>query len=122
MDAGLVRERLLAQPFFLAKATQVSAEALANVHAGLKARLSPIDLQTMSDIQVDCAGESSMVMSLIVDRGSHMAQHVSVLMQSATRDDGYSFRLSAPPASQKRPRSFCQQSDAKPGGTDEARA
>lgn len=122
MDAGLVRERLLAQPFLITQAAQVPTKALAYIHACLKARLSPIDLQTMSDIQVDCAGKSRMVMSLIVDRGGHMAQHVSALMQSATRHDGYSFRPSAPPASQKRPRSFCQQSDAKPGGTDEARA
>lgn len=50
-----------------------------------------------------------------------MAQHVSALMQSATRHDGYSFRPSAPPALQKRPRSFCPQCDAKSGRTNEAR-
>jgi hypothetical protein len=117
-----VREGLLAQPFLVAQAAHVPTEALAYVHAWLEARLSTIDLQTMSDIQVDCAGKSSMVMSLIVDRGDHMAQHVSALMQSATRHDGYSFRPSAPPAMQKRPRSLCPQSKFKSGWTNEPRA
>jgi hypothetical protein len=48
-----------------------------------------------------------------------MAQHVSALMQSATRQDGYSFRPSAPPSPQKTPRSFCPQFDANSGGTNE---
>lgn len=121
MNAGLVREGLLAQPFLITQAAQVLTKALAYIHACLKARPSPIDLQTMSDIQVDCAAKPRMVMSLIVDRDGHMAQHVSGLIHSATRHDGYSFRPSALPGSRKRPRSFFRQTDAKSGETNEAR-
>lgn len=70
-----MREGFLAKPFGIAQAAQVPAEALAYVHAWLEARLSPINLQTMRDNLVDCAGVSSMVPSPIVDRNASMAQH-----------------------------------------------
>jgi hypothetical protein len=80
-----VREGFLAQPFFIAEAAKVSTEALAYVHGCLEARLSPIDLQTMRDNSVDCAGTWSMVPSLIVDRKICMAQNVTGLTPSMWR-------------------------------------
>ncbi len=49
-----MRERLLAPAFLLAKPSQVFAKALPYVHGAPETRLSTIDLQTISDIQVDC--------------------------------------------------------------------
>jgi hypothetical protein len=49
VDAGAVGIVLLAPALLLAKATHVSAEALANVHAEVRTPLSFIVLQTMSD-------------------------------------------------------------------------
>jgi hypothetical protein len=53
MDASLIREGLLAQAFREAQAAQVLTEANADIHVALRARLSPIDLQTIRDILVD---------------------------------------------------------------------
>ena len=70
VDAGFVRERLLAPAFGVTKTTQVSAEAGADIHAAVETRLSPIDLQTIRDIRVDCPNTQSMGMSLIDDRNT----------------------------------------------------
>ncbi len=50
MDTSVVREFLLAQTFCHAKAANVSAEALKDVHLTESGWLSTINLQTMSDI------------------------------------------------------------------------
>ena len=53
MNAGAIGKILLAPALLLTKASHVAAEALTNVHAKLRARMSPINLQTISDIEVD---------------------------------------------------------------------
>lgn len=53
MDAGFLSIRLLTPPLLLAQTTKIAAEALANVHVRNEARLSLINLQTMSDKPVD---------------------------------------------------------------------
>ena len=53
MDAGAVGIILLAPALRLAKAAYIETEALLNIHPDLKARMSPIDLQTISDICLD---------------------------------------------------------------------
>lgn len=50
MKPYLVRERLLTNALVIAKASQISAEAGTHIHIGIGARVSPIGLQTMSDI------------------------------------------------------------------------
>lgn len=45
---------LLAPAFAFAKLTNIFAEARAYIHDRLKTRLSPMNLQTISDITVDC--------------------------------------------------------------------
>ncbi|QJU56374.1 hypothetical protein HL653_21515 [Sphingomonas sp. AP4-R1] len=59
MDAGFVRESLLAPALFLAKPPQIFRKALPDIHGRLKTRLSSIDLQTISDIRVDFASTQS---------------------------------------------------------------
>lgn len=70
VDPGFVGEGFLAERFLGAQAAQVSGEALADIHAALETRLSPIDLQTIRDIRVDCPNTQSMGMSLIDDRNT----------------------------------------------------
>lgn len=48
--AGAIGIILLAPAHCLAEATDVSTKARANIHAQLKTAMSPIDLQTISDI------------------------------------------------------------------------
>ena len=60
MDPGPVGVLLLAPAFLLAQATNVPAEAYTYIHAELKTRLSPINLQTISDIRVDFADHPSL--------------------------------------------------------------
>ena len=66
MDAGPVGIVFLAPALLLAQATNVPAEAYTYIHAELKTRLSPINLQTISDIVVDFAANGSLV-SLMID-------------------------------------------------------
>lgn len=54
VDPSLEGIVLLAPAFGGAQALQVGAEGLANVHHGCIARLSTINLQTMSDKRLDC--------------------------------------------------------------------
>lgn len=54
MDPGLVGERFLAPAFGEAQPAQVLTEAVTDVHAGAETLASTIDLQTISDIVVDC--------------------------------------------------------------------
>ena len=69
MDAGAVGIILLAPALFLAEPPDVVSEPLANIHAGKPAALSPINLQTISDICLDfSAAFERMCMSLIVCR------------------------------------------------------
>lgn len=63
MNAGLVRESFLAPAFLLAEPPQVFRKALPDIHGRLKTRLSPIDLQTISDIRVDFASPQSVSVS-----------------------------------------------------------
>ena len=59
MYARLVREGLLTEVLLLAQAANIPTKASAYIHAALKTPLSPIDLQTMRDIRVDCPRRSS---------------------------------------------------------------
>ncbi len=72
MDPRLVSERLLAPALLLPQAAQISTEALTDIHGGLRARLSPIDLQTMSDIRVDFLRSASLCGSSL---GSGLVDH-----------------------------------------------
>ena len=53
MHARLVRKSLLAERSRLTQAAKVGRKALLNIHALRQARLSTINLQTMSDIYLD---------------------------------------------------------------------
>ena len=53
MDAGVVGELLLRQPFGFAQATKISAQPLTNIHAAMTVGLSTNGLQTISDIPLD---------------------------------------------------------------------
>jgi hypothetical protein len=58
-DVGSVQARTISKlflrpAFFEPVSTQVFSKALANVHAAVMRRMSTIDLQTMSDILLDC--------------------------------------------------------------------
>ena len=53
VDAGLVSEGFLAPAFGFAQSADILSEALTHIHAQEETPLSPIDLQTMSDICVD---------------------------------------------------------------------
>ena len=66
MDAGAVGVVFLAPAFGLAQAANVLTKAGAYIHAELKTRLSPINLQTISDIGVDFAVIERLV-SLMID-------------------------------------------------------
>ena len=66
MDAGAVGVVFLAPAFGLAQAANVLTKAGAYIHAELKTRLSPINLQTISHIDVDFADNGSLV-SLMID-------------------------------------------------------
>ena len=60
VDAGAVGVVLLTPALRLAEATNIPAEARANIHTKLKTAMSAIDLQTMSDIALDLPVRSSM--------------------------------------------------------------
>ena len=66
MDAGAVGVVFLAPAFGLAQAANVLSKAGAYIHAELKTRLSPINLQTISDIGVDFTVIGRLV-SLMID-------------------------------------------------------
>ena len=66
MDAGAVGIVFLAPAFGLAQAANVLTKAGAYIHAELKTRLSPINLQTISDIGVDFTANGRLV-SLMID-------------------------------------------------------
>ena len=66
MDAGAVGIVFLAPAFGLAQAANVLSKAGAYIHAELKTRLSPINLQTISDIGVDFTVIGRLV-SLMID-------------------------------------------------------
>ena len=66
MDAGAVGIVFLAPAFGLAQAANVLSKAGAYIHAELKTRLSPINLQTISDIGVDF-GSNGRLVSLMSD-------------------------------------------------------
>lgn len=53
MNAGAISIVLLAPSLLLAKATYIKTEARLDIHAKLKARMSLINLQTISDIFLD---------------------------------------------------------------------
>jgi hypothetical protein len=59
MDAGFVGKSLLAPASRLAEPSQILRKALPDIHGRLKTRLSPIDLQTISDIRVDFGSAQS---------------------------------------------------------------
>lgn len=61
VDLRLEGEALLRQAFLLAKATQIAGEAVFDVHTGMSTRLSTIDLQTISDISLDCTPPKSVL-------------------------------------------------------------
>ena len=66
MDACAVSIIFLAPAFGLAQPANVLTKAYAYIHAELKTRLSLINLQTISDIDVDFAANGSLV-SLMID-------------------------------------------------------
>ena len=66
MDAGAVGIVFLAPAFALAQPANVLTKAGAYIHAELKTRLSPINLQTISDIGVDF-GSNGRLVSLMSD-------------------------------------------------------
>ena len=66
MDAGAVGVVFLAPASGLAQAANVLTKAGAYIHAELKTRLSPINLQTISDIEVDFTVIGRLV-SLMID-------------------------------------------------------
>ena len=53
VDAGAIGIILLAPALRLAKAAYIKSKARLNIHAHLKDAMSPIDLQTISDIRLD---------------------------------------------------------------------
>jgi hypothetical protein len=53
VDAGAVGIILLAPTLRLAATAYVETKAFLDIHLDLKARMSPIDLQTISDICLD---------------------------------------------------------------------
>ena len=55
VDAGLVGELLLRQPFGFAQATKIPAEALTYIHIPMSVEMSTSGLQTISDIGIDFA-------------------------------------------------------------------
>ena len=66
VDACAVSIIFLAPAFGLAQPANVLTKAYAYIHAELKTRLSPINLQTISHIDVDFAHNGSLV-SLMID-------------------------------------------------------
>lgn len=86
VDAGFVGECLLAPAFLLAKAAQGSAEARAYLHGRSETRLSPIDLQTMRDIDIDFTGVPST--SSVTDR-RRMVMPQALLSPIAPADSRY---------------------------------
>ena len=59
MYAGAIREVFLAPAFLEPEPLEVQPETLANIHAVAMRPLSIINLQTISDIQLDCCGHWS---------------------------------------------------------------
>jgi hypothetical protein len=68
VDVRLFGITLLTPAFLLAEPAQVSGEAGAYIHAADEAQLSPIVLQTISDIPVDYLDSASFHLSLIAYR------------------------------------------------------
>ena len=66
MDTGAVGIVFLAPASCFAEFAYIAAKAGAYIHAELKTRLSLINLQTISDIDVDFAANGSLV-SLMID-------------------------------------------------------
>ena len=66
MDPGAIGVVFLRPTFCLAQAANVLTKAGAYIHAELKTRLSPINLQTISDIGVDFTVNGRLV-SLMID-------------------------------------------------------
>ncbi len=60
VDPGTVGIILLAPALRLAKPTNIFAKAGADIHARTKSAMSPIDLQTISDIALDCCDTRSL--------------------------------------------------------------
>jgi hypothetical protein len=58
VDPGAIGKFFLTPAFLVSKAAQVGGKALADVHLSGETPLSPIDLQTMSDIRLDPPGLS----------------------------------------------------------------
>jgi hypothetical protein len=55
MNAGLVGELLLRQPFGLAQASKIPAQPLTYIHIPMSVEMSTSGLQTMSNISLDFA-------------------------------------------------------------------
>jgi len=75
VDIRLMCKGFLAPPLFFSVSADVIAEALTDIHVRQETRMSPINLQTISDIVVDCTLCSS-------------ERYVTYNMQSATRTRG----------------------------------
>ena len=84
MDVSLIGIALLTPAFLLPEPAQVSCKAGAYIHAPDEAQLSPIVLQTISDILVDCAAKESLILSSMSDnrRGIYDGRRVQQAFSS----------------------------------------